>query len=156
MRVEVLIPAMRKGFGGFTLDPVAAVLGGSLESLLGSLVEGRIAQDVVLDGVPGKVDIVPLALPPGAGVSFPIRAAQGDLGFYNRDGHLVLIVPNMAAGWVMQGLREDLAAGRAYGPHVVASERQGLNAEFAIAVVPGLDKRVQILGNVTIGVRGRG
>ena len=87
------------------------------------------------------LDVYPLAIPDGEGLSIPVKLV-GELGFRNYRGLLVLIVPAAVAEVVRQDLAEEIAAKEAAGPcFVEALGGGGFVAEFAVRLRRGCARR---------------
>ena len=56
------------------------------------------------------VDVYPLAIPDGEGLTFPL-GAWGELGFRNEEGLLVLTAPMPSEGWIKRKLSGSLVRG---------------------------------------------
>ncbi len=90
------------------------------------------------------LDVYPLAIPEGEGLSIPVKLV-GDLGFRNYRGLLVIIVPAAVAEVVRQELAEEIASKEAAGPRFVeALGGGGYVAEFAVRLRPGMRKAVPL------------
>lgn len=154
LRLYATLPVTRvEAFGMVVFDPVKAMVGGTLQELLADILEGPITVRTLPSGA--RVDVMPLCIPDDSGVSFPVNLLSGDLGFANEAGHLVITVPNTVAGHVADALDDDLRANRAVGPRVYRSRSGGLNADFGIAVFPGMRKAFDLGRLGELGVEGR-
>jgi hypothetical protein len=79
MRVNLTVPTTAVRVGPFAFDGLKALLGVDLADLLSSLMIGPKFLRPVLGGV---VDVYPLAIPDGEGLTIPIKLF-GEIGFYN-------------------------------------------------------------------------
>jgi hypothetical protein len=78
------------------------------------------------------LDVYPLALPEGEGLTIPVKLV-GDLGFRNYRRLLVLIVPTAVSEVVHQELAEEVASTEAAGTRFVETvSGGGLVAELAV------------------------
>ena len=84
IRLDLTVPALSFGFGVFKVDPVASLLGCSLESVVESLL---VAPPFRETRGGGSVDVYPLALPDGEGASLRL-GHFGQAGFENAGGKL--------------------------------------------------------------------
>ena len=89
------------------------------------------------------MDVYPLAIPDGEGLSVPIKLL-GEIGFYNLRSLLVLVVPVAAMDVVKAQLAVEIAAGEAAGPRLRAGVNGGTVAEFAVRLKPGMRKAVPL------------
>jgi hypothetical protein len=141
LRVNVTIPTTSVRLGPFQFDGLQALVGVPLADLLSPLLRDRVFQRAVSTG--GVVDVYPLAIPDGEGLSFPVKLL-GEVGFRNMKGLLVLVVPPAAAEMVRERLGEEIAARWAAGPRFVTGAGGGIVAEFALRLRPGMRKAVPI------------
>lgn len=102
--------------GPFSYDGLKALLGMDLADALAPLM---IAPKYQRQGGSGVVDVSPLAIPEGEGLSLPVKL-MGEPGFYNLRGALVLIVPPAVVDVVTAQLAAEIAAGEALGPRFTA------------------------------------
>ena len=109
IRVNLVMPVSRFGFGPFSVDAVEQVIGAKLSDLLESLMTGPVYRRPSATGP--AVEVYPLALPEGEGATVPL-GAWGELGFRNDGGLLVLTAPFGMARW----LRERLGTAIVRGP----------------------------------------
>ncbi|MFN9718187.1 MAG: hypothetical protein ACK58L_05795 [Planctomycetota bacterium] len=79
LRVNLTVPTTAVRLGPFAFDGLKALIGMDLADVLASLMIGPRTQRPVLGGV---VDVYPLAIPDGEGLSVPIKLL-GEIGFYN-------------------------------------------------------------------------
>jgi len=90
------------------------------------------------------LDVYPLAVPNGEGLSIPVKLL-GDIGFRAFQGLLVLIVPAAVADVVRQELADEISAHQGAGPRFVAAlGGGGFVAEFAVRLRPGMRKAVPL------------
>lgn len=116
IRVNLVMPVSRIGFGPFSIDPVAQLIGAPLTDILESLMTGPTFRRP--SAVGPAVEVYPLALPDGEGASVPL-GAWGEIGFHNEGGLLVLTVPLQAGPWVEQR----------FGDAVMRGPEQGLSLD---------------------------
>jgi hypothetical protein len=109
MRVNLTVPSTAVRLGPFAFDGLKALLGVDLAEVLSSLMIGPKSQRPVLGGF---VDVYPLAIPDGEGLTIPIKLF-GEFGFYNLHSALVLVVPIAAMDVVTPQLAAEIAAGEA-------------------------------------------
>lgn len=76
----------------------------------------------------------------------------GEVGFYNLNGALVLIVPPALVDLVRAKLVEELATGEALGPRFNRGTSGGTVAEFAVRLRAGMRKAVPLGRIGQIGV----
>ena len=140
MRVNLTVPTTAVRLGSFAFDGLKALIGMDLGEMLSSLMIGPKLQRPILGGV---VNVYPLAIPDGEGLSVPIRLL-GEIGFYNLRSLLVLVVPVAAMDVVTAQLAAEIAAGEAAGPRLRAGSNGGTVAEFAVKLKPGMRKAVPL------------
>lgn len=126
--VDLLAPAPALTFGPFSVDPIRLLIGASLGDLLAPLMRAPV-------GRRGNLDVYPLALPDGEGISIPVKG-WGSLGFRNLGGIFVVIVPSVIAGQVGAALAPTIARGDA-APRFDPSSN-GQTAEWGIRTRPGM------------------
>ena len=108
IHLRLVLPAARLGFGVFSIDPLAEVIGAPVADILESLMTGPVAQRPSHAGP--AVDVYPLAIPDGEGLTLPL-GRWGELGFFNERSVLVLTVPLPAANWVQRRLTRAIIGG---------------------------------------------
>ncbi len=140
MRVNLTVPTTAVRLGPFAFDGLKALVGMDLGDVLASLMIAPKFQRPVLGGV---VDVYPLAIPDGEGLSVPIKLL-GEIGFYNLQSLLVLVVPVAAMDVVKAQLAAEIAAGEAAGPRLRPGAGGGTVAEFAVRLKPGMRKAVPL------------
>ncbi len=142
LRVNLTVPTTQVRLGPLSFDGLQAFLGVPLADLLSPLMRAPRHQRT---GDAGAVlDVYPLAIPDGEGLSIPVKLV-GDLGFRNYRGLLVLIVPAAVAEVVRQELAGEIAVKEAVGPRFVeALGGGGYVAEFAVRLRPGMRKAVPL------------
>lgn len=148
LRVNLTVPTTAVRIGPFTFDGLKALLGVDLADVLGSMMIGPKLQRAVVGGV---IDVYPLAIPPGEGLSIPVKLL-GEVGFYNYRGALMLVVPPALADVVKAQFASELAAGTAMGPGFRAGLTGATVAEFAVALRPGMRKAVPLGAMGELGV----
>lgn len=136
LRVNLTSPTTSVRIGPFSFDGLKALVGMDLADALAPLM---IAPRFTRDGV----DVYPLAIPPGEGLSIPVRLV-GEIGFYNLNGALVLIVPPALLDVVREQLAQELVTGEALGPRFNRGAGGGTVAEFAVRLRPGMRKAVPL------------
>lgn len=127
--VDVVAQVPALALGPFSIDPIRLLTGAALADILGELMRGPVYRR-------GNVEVYPLTLPEGEGLSVPIRGF-GALGFRNLRGLFILIVPAALAGTIAAELAQDIQRGDANGPRFDPGS-DGQTAEFAIKVRPGM------------------
>jgi hypothetical protein len=141
LRVNLTVPTTSVRLGPFQFDGLQALVGVPLADLLSPLLRDRVFQRTAETG--GVLDVYPLAIPDGEGLSIPVKLL-GEVGFRNLKGLLVLVVPAAAAELVRERLGEELATKHAAGPRFVTGAGGGLVAEFAVRLRPGMRKAVPV------------
>ncbi|MES2638105.1 MAG: hypothetical protein V4850_01425 [Myxococcota bacterium] len=148
LRVNLTAPTTAVRLGPFSFDGLKALVGVDLAEALSPLMIGSRYQR---SGTAGPVDVYPLAIPDGEGLSIPVKL-MGEIGFYNHHGALVLIVPPAAVDVLRAQLAVELAAGEALGPRFTSGASGGTVAEFAVRLRPGMRKAVPLGRFGEIGV----
>ncbi|MDP2305101.1 MAG: hypothetical protein Q8P18_03660 [Pseudomonadota bacterium] len=151
LRVNLTVPTTAVRIGPFSFDGLKALVGMDLAEALAPLMIGPKYQR---PGGSGVVDVYPLAIPEGEGLSLPVKL-MGELGFYNLSGALVLIVPPAVVDVVTAQLATEIAAGEALGPRFTAGASGGTVAEFAVRLRAGMRKAVPLGRFGEIGVEAR-
>ena len=139
IRVRITLPDTSVSVGGlFSFDVFQHVTGVSVDDLLSSLLFAPVEREVM----PVRCVTYPIELPEGQGAEVPV-GTWGTLGFFNRQGRLVLTVPRM----IWPGVQS------AFGPAVESAREVGSppSVQATINVTPGMKRRVQIS---TFGVLG--
>ena len=152
MRINLTVPTTTVRLGPIAFDGLKALLGVDLADVLSSLMIGPKYQR---PGGSGVVDVYPLAIPDGEGMTIPIKML-GEFGFYNLRSLLVLVVPVAAMDVVAAQLAEEIAAGEAAGPRLRAGSAGGTVAEFAVRLKAGMRKAVPLGTWGEIGVEAGG
>ncbi len=140
MRVNLTAPTTTVRLGPFEFDGLKALIGMDLADALAPMMIGPRVQRT---GPNGVVDVYPLAIPDGEGLSVPIKLL-GEIGFYNLRSLLVLVVPVAAMDVVKAQLAAEIAAGDAAGPRLRPGTGGGTVAEFAVRLKPGMRKAVPL------------
>ena len=96
-----------KRLGLDSFDALKTLFGIDLADILSSMMIAPKTQRAVLGGV---VDVYPLAIPAGEGITVPIQLIGG-FGFRNLNGVLILQVPPAAVDLVRAQLAHELAVG---------------------------------------------
>ena len=148
LRVNLTVPTTAVRLGPFAFDGLKALIGMDLADVLASLMIGPRTQRPVLGGV---VDVYPLAIPDGEGLTIPVKL-MGEIGFYNLRAMLVLVVPPAVAEVVRAQLAAEIAAGTAAGPRFNEGGSGGIVAEFAVKLRPGVRKAVPLGSWGEVGV----
>ena len=99
IRFRLTLPCTQVGLGTLSFDPVAQVLGMSVQEVLESLLEDEPSVRPSASGP--SLEVFPLALPNGEGASVAL-GALGELGLFNDGGLLLLTVPLSAVRWVQE------------------------------------------------------
>ena len=146
MRVNLTVPSTAVRLGPFAFDGLKALLGVDLADVLSSLMIGPKVQRPVLGGF---VDVYPLAIPDGEGLTIPIKLF-GEFGFYNLRS--VLVVPVAAIDVVTAQLAAEIAVQDAAGPRLRPGSSGGTVAEYAVRLKPGMRKAVPLGGFGELGV----
>ena len=132
IRFNLVIPSAKLGFGPIHFDPLAEVIGAPVADILESLMTGPVTQRPSKAGP--AVDVFHLALPDGEGLTLPL-GRWGELGFFNRQGELVLTVPLPAANWI----QTKLASAIVRGPdHLLSQDGTARVARFGLRLQPGM------------------
>ena len=108
IRFNLVLPAAKMGFGLFSFDPIEQAIGAPVTDILESLMTGPVTQRPSAAGL--AVDIYPLALPDGEGLTIPL-GRWGEIGFRNEAGLLVLTVPLPAESWMLRRLSGAIERG---------------------------------------------
>ena len=142
VRVNLTAPTTAVRIGPFSFDGLKALLGVDLAEVLSPLMIAPKFQRPIPGGV---VEVYPLAIPDGEGLTIPVKIFGG-IGFRNLRGALVLQVPPAAVDLVRVQLAAELAAGEALGPQHYSNGAGGTVTEFAVRMRPGMRKAIP-LGN---------
>jgi hypothetical protein len=148
LRVNLTAPSTAVKLGPFSFDGLKALVGMDLADALAPLMVGPRFQR---PGPSGVVDVYPLAIPDGEGLTIPIKL-MGEVGFYNLRQLLVLVVPPAVVDVVGAQLAAEIAAGQALGPRFRTGGSGGSVAEFAVRLRPGMRKAVPLGRLGEIGV----
>lgn len=140
LRVNLTVPTTAVRLGPFAFDGLKALLGVDLAELLSPLMVAPKVQRPVPGGV---VDVFPLAIPEGEGLTIPVKLLGG-FGFYNLRGFLVLVVPPAAVDLVRQQLAAEIAKGEAAGPRLNSIGGGTSVTEFAVRLRPGMRKAIPL------------
>jgi len=112
IRIRLVLPVTRIGFGPFRFDPIEQMIGAPLAEILDSLMTEPVFQRP--SAVGPSVEVYPLALPDGEGASIPL-GAWGELGLRNERGELVLTVPLQGARWAEHAMGQAIVRGPEHG-----------------------------------------
>ena len=143
------LPSTRVRLGPIAIDGVEALLGVSLVHVLDPLMPAPRFTRPTEAG--GEVEVYPLAIPDGEGVSVPIKHA-GEVGLRNHRGYLILILPAGLAEVMRDQLAEEIRNKRAAGPRAARGTDGSLVVEFAIALRPGMKKTIPLGSFGELGV----
>ncbi len=148
LRVNLTAPTTAVRIGPFSFDGLKALLGVDLAEVLSPMMIGPKVQRPVPGGV---IDVFPLAIPDGEGLSIPVKLLGG-VGFYNMRGVLVLQVPPAAVDLVRAQLAAEIAVGEAAGPRMNDNGAGGTVTEFAVRLRPGMRKAIPLGSFGELGV----
>ena len=149
LRFNLSLPSTRVRLGPVAIDGLEALLGVSLAHVLDPLMPAPRFTRTTETGA--ELDVYPLAIPDGEGVSVPIRHI-GELGLRNHRSYLILILPPGLAEVMREQLADEIRAKRAAGPQPARGAFGGLVVEFALALRPGMKKRVPLGGLGELGI----
>ena len=149
IHLRLVLPAARLGFGVFRFDPLAEVIGAPVADILESLMTGPVTQRPSQAGP--AVDVYPLAIPDGEGLTMPL-GRWGELGFFNREGLLVLTVPLPAASWIQRKLGHAIVRGP---DHLLSQDGTARVAQFWLRLRPGMSAAfpLGVLGEIGLEAR---
>lgn len=103
LRIDIVLPDTRVGFGPLKVDVLEQITGVSIAAHLRPLLRAPAFGRVSAGG--GPVMVYPVGIPEGEGLSVPIPVV-GDVGFRNYRGYLVLIVPGGLTAEVERALAD--------------------------------------------------
>lgn len=149
LRVNLTVPSPSVRIGPFAIDALKTLIGTDLGEILSPMLIGPRKTRTLPTG--GVVDVYPLAIPDGEGLSIPLRLF-GEVGFRNMQGFLVLILPAGLAEVVREQLASEIANKMAAGPRITTGGSGGIVAEFAVRLVPGMRKAIPLGGVGEIGL----
>lgn len=141
LRVNLTVPSTTVRVGPVAFDALKAVLGVDLGEVLSPLMCAARHQRPLPGG--GVLDVFPLAIPEGEGLTVPIRMF-GELGFRNMNGFLLLILPAALAEVVQAELAQELVDEVAAGPRFNHGANGGYVCEFAVRLIPGMRKAIPL------------
>ncbi len=149
IRFNLVLPAAKLGFGPFSIDPIAEVVGAPVADILESLMTGPVSQRP--SGAGPAVDVYPLALPDGEGLTMPL-GRWGELGLFNHEGLLVLTVPLPAATWIQRRLARAVVRGP---EHLLSQDGTARVAQFWLRLQPEMSAAFPLgmLGEVGLEAR---
>jgi hypothetical protein len=153
LRVNLTVPTTTVRVGPFAFDGLKALVGADLGEILAPLMVSARHQRAGAGGA--ILDVYPLAIPEGEGLSIPIRML-GEVGFRNLQGFLVLILPPAVAEVVREQFASEIAAKVAAGPRFTNGAGGAIVAEFAVRLVPGMRKAIPLGGVGEIGLEAAG
>ena len=121
-----------------------------MADILESLMTGPVTQRPSQAGP--AVDIYPLALPDGEGLTLPL-GRWGELGFRNERSMLVLTVPLPAASWVQRRLGQAIIRGP---DHLLSQDGTARVARFWLRLQPGMNAAfpLGVLGEIGLEALG--
>ncbi len=132
IRLNLVLPVCRFGFGPFSIDPVEQLIGAPVADILEPLMIGPVQRRPSASGT--AVEVYPLALPDGEGAAIPL-GQFGELGFQAKGGLLLLTAPWTAAPWLQDRFGTALVA----GPHQrIADDGAALLAECWVRLKTGM------------------
>src|SRR5262245_46512023 len=105
LRLNLSLPSTRIRLGPLAIDGLEALLGVSLSNIFDPLMPAPRFSRHNAQGA--EVDVYPLAIPEGEGLSVPIKRL-GEVGFRNYKGYLILILPAGLAEVMREQLAEDI------------------------------------------------
>ncbi len=140
LRVNLTAPTTQVRLGPFLFDGLKALIGMDLADALAPMMIGPRVQRT---GPNGVVDVYPLAIPDGEGLSIPVKFV-GEVGFYNLRSLLVLVIPPALVEVVGAQLAAELASGDARGPRANTTPAGASVMEFALRLRPGMRKVVPL------------
>ncbi len=143
---NLILPVTEIGVGIFRFDPLEKLLGKPLTYILQPALRAPSHRRPSAAGP--AVNVYPLHLPPGEGVSMRL-GNQGDIGFANDQGCLRIVAPQAASGWLCQRL----------APWMVRGPEQALSVDQTawvtmvwIRLEPGMNAAIPMPGIGEIGV----
>ncbi len=139
LRVNLTAPTTGVRLGPFAFDGLKALIGMDLADALAPLMVGPRTQRTMPNGV---VDVYPLAIPVGEGLSFQVKFL-GEVGFYNMRGLLILVVPPALVNVMAAQLAAEIAAGEADSRLGTGTDGAKVT-EFAIRLRPGMRKAIPL------------
>ncbi|MFZ5480651.1 MAG: hypothetical protein ACOZNI_28065 [Myxococcota bacterium] len=149
LRVNLTVPSTTVRLGPIAFDALKTMLGVDLGEVLAPLMVAARHQRPLPGG--GVLDVFPLAIPEGEGLTVPIRMF-GELGFKNMHGFLLLILPAALAEVVQAQLAQEIVDKLAAGPRFNYGTNGGYVCEFAVRLVPGMRKAIPLANLGEIGV----
>ncbi len=146
IHIDLALPVTRIGGSFFGFDPVEQFLGAPVSHFLEPLLRAPRYRRPSQAGP--AVDVYPLRLPEGEGLSVPL-SQWGELGFANKHQLLVLTVPWQVHGWVQQRFAGAIVEGPRKG---MSADGQAYVAHFAIRLQAGMKAGIPLgaLGEVGI------
>ncbi len=139
LRVNLTAPTTTVRLGPFEFDGLKALIGMDLADALAPMMIGPRVQRT---GPNGVVDVYPLAIPDGEGLSIPVKFA-GEVGFYNRRSVLILVIPPALVEVIAAQLAAELASGEADARLWTGATGVKVT-EFALRLRPGMRKAVPL------------
>ena len=139
LRVNLTAPTTSVSIGPFRFDGLKALIGMDLADVLAPMMIGPRIQRA---GPRGAVDVYPLAIPDGEGLSIPVKF-MGEVGFRNMRSILVLVVPPALVDVVRQQLAPEFATGDARARLSTGATGVAVT-EFALRLRPGMRKAVPL------------
>lgn len=145
IHLDLVVPDLKQNLGFMALDPVKLFLGASLSDVCAPFLEGPVRQETRFGS--HRVEVLPLCIPPGIGISHRINTLNGDLGLRNAEGHFVLCVPNTIQPALHTQLADDIRQGVVLGPHQAGPT----SSEYAVLTRAGWSRTIPV-GSFTFGV----
>lgn len=149
LRVNLTVPTTTVRIGPVAFDGLKTMLGVDLAEVLGPMMIAPRHQRPT--GAGSLLDVYPLAIPEGEGLSVPLRLF-GEIGFRNLAGFLILILPPAVAEVVEKQLAAEIRDKIAAGPRFITGAAGGIVAEFAVRLAPGMRKAIPLGGVGEIGL----
>jgi hypothetical protein len=139
LRVNLTAPTTSVRIGPFAFDGLKALIGMDLADALAPMMVGPRTQRTTAGGI---LDVYPLAIPDGEGISIPVKFA-GEVGFYNKRSVLILVVPPVVVEVVAAQLATELASGEAQA-RLWTGATGAKVTEFALRLRPGMRKAIPL------------
>ena len=146
LNIDLALPVTRVGFGPLSFDPVEQFLGAPVSHFLEPLLRAPRFRRPSQAGP--AVEVYPLRLPEGEGLSVPL-GQWGELGFANKRGLLLLTVPWQVQGWVTQRFADAIIEGPRQG---TSADGQAYVAHFAIRLRAGMKAGIPLGALGEVGV----
>ena len=145
LRFNLTLPSTTVNLGAVTIDPLALLLGDSLEKRLFPLM---VAPRQQRSGPDGRLqDVYPLSVP--AGTACGLTLSNLELSIGNDQGNLSLIVPMQVETWVFERVRPYLTA---QPERVISPERRAILTKFLLRLPPGARASILLEGLGEVGI----